>query len=162
MKSRSKLTLTVIIIVAIVVIGAVGYTEYQTYNSPTAKCDRNAAQGDSAVGEILVFSNIIVNQGTNAGNLTMRLSGSACAPISDFVITAVNPFLSGVVNASFIEYQGVLVSPAHPEPIGQQASGSISLSNVSATQSYTFTYKIALATSDPEFSSQQGSVTVSA
>lgn len=158
---RSKRTLAAIIIVAIVVIATVGYTEYQNYNSPTAKCDRNAAQGDSQVGFILLNPTISVAQGASIGNLTIRLPGSGCAPISGFVITAVQPFLTGVVNASFIEYQGTLITPAHPEPIGQPASGSVSLSNVSASQSYTFTYKITLATSDPEFSSQQGSVTVS-
>jgi hypothetical protein len=158
---RSKRTLTAIVIVAIVVIAVVSYMEYQDYNSPTAKCDRNAAQGDSQVGFIFVNPTITVAQGASTGSLSVTLGGSTCAPISGFVITAVYPLLSGVVNASFIEYQGALISPAHPEPVSEPASGSVSLSNVSATQSYTLTYKITLATNGPEFSSQQGNITVS-
>jgi hypothetical protein len=157
---EGKRTWTAVIVIAIVAVAAVAYTEYQYNNAPISRCESDAEQGDSMVGYILITPVVNVAQGASTGNMTVRLSGSGCAPISGFVITAVRPFLSGVIDASFLDYQGRLVTAAHPEPVDEPASGSINLSNVSAAQSYTFTYKITLATNDPEFTSQEGNITV--
>jgi hypothetical protein len=162
MKLRSKRTITAVTIILIVIVAAVALTEYQDYNSPLAKCERDAAQGDSQVGFIRVNPSITVEPGTTSGNLTVTLQNNVCAPISGFVITAVQPLLSGVINSSFIEYQGALVAPAHPVPLDKAASGSIILSDISANQSYTLSYVVKLATNVAGWTSQTGAITFTA
>lgn len=131
--TRKRLAATVIIVLLILATASyAGFTEYQNYNSPAAECQREANQGDSQVGFILVNPTINVQSGTTSGILTVKVDGSACAPVIGFAITSIHPLLSGVVNASFLEYQGNLVGKNHPEPIDEPASGSIPISNVTA------------------------------
>jgi len=139
---RRIIALTIILILVGATVAYVGVNSYLSYNSPSAKCQREASQGDSQVGVILVIPALKVQFGTSSGVFTVRLSGSACSTITGFTITSISPLVSGVVGASFVRYQGDLISGANPEPISEPASGSIPVSNVTIGQSYSFTYAI--------------------
>jgi len=125
----------------IVVAAYVGYVEYQNYNSPLATCQRERAQG-YRVGEIIIAPALRVEFGTTSGTFTVEIDGSACSPITGFAITSIHPQLDGVVNASFVDYKGKPISPTNPEPVGKPVYGSISVSNATVGQTFSFNYTI--------------------
>ena len=148
-----------VIVIIVIAAACIGFVEYQNYNSPSGKCQREAAQGDAEVGIIDVYPNISVRSGTTSGILTVNIDGSACSPITGFTITSIHPLVNGVVNTPFVEYQGILVSATHPEPTGEPASGSIPVSNVTIGQAYSINYTI--TANDPAWGNR-GTITFTA
>lgn len=155
---RRILTWAIVLLVVGASVSYVGITQYQSYNTPLAKCQREAAQGYD-LGAPLIISNIYVQFGTDSGVLSVKVDGSGCSAITGLTITSIRPFLSGVVNTSFLEYQGVPVGPSHPVPLNEPSYGSIAVSNVSIGRDYSFSY--ILTTQDGQFGSS-GEITLTA
>ena len=148
--------------VAILIVATVAYvsfSEYESYNSSSGTCEREAAQGSSQVGFILISPSIKVQFGTTSGVLGVKIGGSACSPITGFEITSMRPILGGVVNTPFVQYQGSVIGPNHPEPVGEPASGSINVSNVTVGQEYSMNYTV--TTAGPNYGSS-GALTFTA
>ena len=139
---RRTAALVIVLVLVVAAAAYAGFDEYQSYNSPAAICQREA--DDTELGFISVMPAIHVQNGTNTGVLTVEVGGSACSPIVGFMITSIHPVVSGVVNASFVEYQGIPISKTNPELIDQPALGSIPVSNVTAGQRYSIVYNVAL------------------
>jgi len=139
-----------VIVVAIAAYAAGNYL--QNYNSPLSKCERDASNGDSGVGNTVIVASLAVPSGSDQGNLTMTAYPNGCAPFAGVSITFVSPALGGLTNQSFLRYDGTVVSANRPAPIGAtRASGSIEVFDASANQSYKTTAEVTYATSAPEF-----------
>jgi hypothetical protein len=137
-----------VIVIAVVAAAIVVYVAEGPLNSPVVACMRRGAGIGSGV---LVNAAITVTPGKNSGNLTLILQDQSCEYISSAEVTSMRPSLivnripheenfsypSLITNASFITYNGELVSPSNRVPIGGSAMGSVIVNGVQVGTSYT-------------------------
>jgi hypothetical protein len=137
-----------VIVVAVLTAAVVVYVAYGPLNSPVAVCERGGAGIGSGV---LVNAAMSVMPGENSGNLTLTLQDQSCEYISGAEVTSMRPAVvvggipheenisdsSLITNASFVSYNGGLVSPTNSVPLGGSAMGSISINGVEVGTSYT-------------------------
>jgi hypothetical protein len=156
---HAKVTAVIVIIVlASSVVAYEAFEYYQSSNSALAKCERGAANGASGIGTV-ISGEMEVPSGSSVGNLTLNVKNDACGFVSGVVVMTMRPTLDGsaenpsfpslITNVSFFEHGGSLVSPSNTIPLGGSATGSISVQNVSANESYTMQIAISFTNANP-------------
>jgi hypothetical protein len=138
-----------VIVVAVLAAAIVVDAAYGPLNSPVVVCMRGGAGIGSGV---LVNAAMSVMPGQNSGNLTLAFQDQSCEYISGAKVTSMRPsvivdgipheeenisYSSLIDNASFINYNGVLVSPTNKVPPGGNVMGSIGVNGVEVGTSYT-------------------------
>ncbi len=106
--------------------------------------DRSESNKCSNTGTSLVsmFGSISVPYGPAGSNFTLTVINSTCSPITGITVVSVQPQIAGVVNSTFVQYNGTVVNPSSPLPAGQLGTGSLAVSGIDAGQKYVFTITI--------------------
>jgi hypothetical protein len=138
-----------VFVVAVLAAAIVVYVAYGPLTSPVVVCMRGGAGIGSGV---LVNAAMSVMPEEDSGNLTLTIQDQTCGYISGAEVTSMRPSVivdgvpheeenisdsSLITNASFITYNGGLVSPTNRVPLGGSAMGSISVNGVQVGTSYT-------------------------
>ncbi|MGA2198572.1 MAG: hypothetical protein ABSG45_01400 [Nitrososphaerales archaeon] len=131
---RSRMGAIVAIAVVLVVVALAAFVIVG--RSDSSKC--------SSTGTSLatMFGRISVPNGPTGSNFTLTVINSTCSPITGITVTSVQPQIAGVVNSTFVEYNGTVVNPSNPLPEGQLGTGSLAVSGIDAGQKYVFTIAI--------------------
>lgn len=137
MKRRNSVIVAVIVL-AIVVAVAVGDYEYSVEQ-------RNAECSQSATNLVGMFGMVSLPTELIGSSLSLTVTDTTCTPIVGITVTSVQPEIAGVVNASFVKFNGVLVSPTSPLPGGHIGTGSVAVTGITAGENYTLTVVISFA-----------------
>jgi hypothetical protein len=130
MKSRNK-ALIVAVVAIVVVVTAVGLYSYSAQQQRSKECS------ESAMGPVAMFGRLSLPYGSTGSNLTLTVTNTTCSPIVGVLVVSVQPSVAGVSNATFVEFDGNLVSASSPLPAGQIATGSLPVTGIQAGQKYT-------------------------
>jgi len=138
-----------VIVIAVLTAAIVIYVAYGPLNSPVVAC----MSGGAGIGNgVLVDVTMSVVPGKDSGNLTLALQDRSCGYISGAEVTSMRPSVivggipheeenssdsSLITNASFISYNGGLVSPTNRVPLRGSAMGSLSVNGIEVGTSYT-------------------------
>jgi hypothetical protein len=137
MKRRTAIivTLATLVVVSAVAIGLYEYSVQQ----------RNEKCSESATSLVGMFGMVTLQTGSNGSSLTLTVTDTTCTPITGVTVLSVDPQIAGVANTPFVEFNGMIISPASPLPAGQLGTGSLSVKGVQAGQKYVLTVQVDFA-----------------
>jgi hypothetical protein len=141
MKRSMTGLLVIVVLVLAVVAAAFLVTSGQKQSTSSNQCSKNES------GLASVLGRMTLQPGTDAGNLTLTVDNSTCSSITGVTVTASQPAIDGVVNSTFIDYYGSPISTSNRLPAGEEASGYLAVSGVTAAQHYNLTVKVSFYSS---------------
>jgi hypothetical protein len=136
--SRTKIGLLVAVVV--VLLGAAAYAVYAGFIGGSST--------HAGFPNLVTVSGSIVAQPSGLGRLAITVKDSASAPIESIVVVNSSslPISSGIQ----FYYNGAVVSDSNMLPVGQVASGSLDVQNVTVGQDYKFTMSMMVEDYGPE------------
>src|SRR5271166_3466199 len=97
-RSRELLIVGVVVALAVIAVAAFVITERENSN----KCSETG----NAV--ITMFGKLTLASGSAGSNFNMTVINGTCTPVIGITVTSLQPPIAGVLNSSFVEYNGTL------------------------------------------------------
>jgi hypothetical protein len=134
---RSRIVLVVAIVAVLAVLISVAAIVIRNQQA-SASC----SSSDASL--VSMFGKITLPEGTLGSNLSLTVINTTCEPIVGIAVTSVEPPINGTIDAPFVLYNQVLVSPTSPLPAKEVGTGTVPVTGVVSGREYTLMVTVRL------------------